>query len=1271
MKQTRKSTSSDFKRRDEKGVAIITVLSVLMLMTIMVISFFTMASNELNASRSTAEGLRAVSAKDIAINLAIAQIREATTREGTIWVSQPGAIRLYGRNNRSGRAASIYKLYSSNQMIAGSLNDIRRDLARDWHQRPEQWIDLNRPVINPDPSDPENIARASLHFPIVDPRAFKGVGQEGSIEGFSYDTRAIPGIVAGGADHAKRLPMPVQWLYILADGSVGYLDKSNRFVGQIRPSEENPITSRIAFWTDDETCKVNVNTASEGVFWDTPRCDTREERSYASSQPATGEYQRYPGHPAMTCMSTVLFPNEGREFNGRLDPRRDREKFEALWTIAPGIGTGGSKGGQEKTKEINAAPIEAVPKEYHLYTAPEEILFQSDLRGGKRLVHQQITQKKLETAKFFLTARSRAPETTLLGMPRMSMWPMSNNKRERTAFDAAIAFCATIKKKPFFFQRQSAYSRHGEFYNNSAGRNDTLYEAYKSILDDPIPGFGASFGDKYGKGKFDDRNNILAETIDYFRGTNLYDPSNKRWQYTKGGNSAKNVDRAVGHGQIAAICLCGGTSDHRERWFNSRLPLPKGFGRMIGLSEFAIFLVLRAETKQPNEAGEVAYIGDKDDLEDYPSRENDGPLWPNPQDPLSLVPGKKLIQLGILVEGFAPAHGWTSLQPQNGISVGGGTGNRDTDLPESFTLGALGKTYRLERSTRDRKFKYAVKTANKRPKDWVSWGGYGGVRMFEDIITFEPIAIDAGASTIDFGGSTSRDPVRIILYDTEFNYTNSSPDLNNLIQSYQLAFPKATFPVPNWYSDPDDASTSDWYSFTDRMRKARDKGVIPYLFSPSHDVLHSLVPSHGDYRLISSKRVIEPKSFVPHPNYGKSQKMAHALTDYRSSTKNGVELLPGGEYSEKFMDMDYPDGVAPDFPIGPSHEDWAADVNSRIASRRHPFDPQTTGDFDNGVGNAPDGPYINRPDDGDLRGVPSEDPYFDNNRELRDRAASSFSPNRVIPSPGMLGSLSTGVQSNVPWQTLLFRPMDKKDHFGAKESPPDHLWMDYFWMPIVQPYVISEPFSTAGKVNMNFQILPFQYIRRATGLHAVMKAEKMLVIPNNAIRNYKDEAGNKDWRKFIDIGETLKQWDEKFEEGETFRSATEICDMYLVPQGERWRTRRAMQTFWEKHKLTGDNTKERPYTNIYPRLTVRSNTFKVHIVAQSITKVKGTEPDTFDNRRDKIAGEYRGSAIIERSIAPDDEDIPDYGREKSRGNDPESLDVHYTYRVVNEKRFAP
>ena len=365
-----KETSIRLRRqKHEPGVAILMVLSILMLMTLMIVSFFAMATNELRGSRAVADGLRAYRAKDIAVNLAIAQIRDATTREDTSWISQPGAIRLFGPREKTGKARSIYKLYSSNSMTASSMKELARDIPRDWDQKIARYVDLNPPAIVADPSNPTSLARSTLHFPIIDPRAFIKPGAPGSVEGFSYDGTAVNGFGDPEVNHLKRLPMPVQWLYVLADGSIGYLDSNDRFVGEYLPTEENPIVSRLAFWTDDESCKVNVNTASEGVYWDTPRVDTTEDREFARKPPLTGEYQRYPGHPAMTSLSTVLFPNEGSGKGGRLDLEKDREKFEALWRMAPGLSTVESNG---EVSAISSAPeqkpLTPDPKDYHLYT---------------------------------------------------------------------------------------------------------------------------------------------------------------------------------------------------------------------------------------------------------------------------------------------------------------------------------------------------------------------------------------------------------------------------------------------------------------------------------------------------------------------------------------------------------------------------------------------------------------------------------------------------------------------------------------------------------------------------------------------------------------------------------------------------------------------------------------------------------------------------------------------------------------------------------------
>jgi len=102
--------------------------------------------------------------------------------------------------------------------------------------------------------------------------------------------------------------------------------------------------------------------------------------------------------------------------------------------------------------------------------------------------------------------------------------------------------------------------------------------------------------------------------------------------------------------------------------------------------------------------------------------------------------------------------------------------------------------------------------------------------------------------------------------------------------------------------------------------------------------------------------------------------------------------------------------------------------------------------------------------------------------------------------------------------------------------------------------------------------------------------------------------------------------------------------------------------------LTGDNVKERPYANMQPRLTTKSNVFKVHMIVQTLKKARSVAPDIVDFEKDKPTGTWRGSAIIERFIDPSDNKIPDYF------NDPNmqqpSLENFYNYRVLHIKQFA-
>ena len=59
--------------------------------------------------------------------------------------------------------------------------------------------------------------------------------------------------------------------------------------------------------------------------------------------------------------------------------------------------------------------------------------------------------------------------------------------------------------------------------------------------------------------------------------------------------------------------------------------------------------------------------------------------------------------------------------------------------------------------------------------------------------------------------------------------------------------------------------------------------------------------------------------------------------------------------------------------------------------------------------------------------------------------------------------------------------------------------LDLFTMPVVEPYAISDPFSTDGKVNLNYQIMPFGYLKRSTALRAELDLFTMPVLLGRGI----------------------------------------------------------------------------------------------------------------------------------------------------------------------------
>ncbi len=500
-----------------------------------------------------------------------------------------------------------------------------------------------------------------------------------------------------------------------------------------------------------------------------------------------------------------------------------------------------------------------------------------------------------------------------------------------------------------------------------------------------------------------------------------------------------------------------------------------------------------------------------------------------------------------------------------------------------------------------------------------------------DKISISPVA---GQSAIRFGGGD-------ITVEIHAGYaTAASPE--TLVQTVHLRFRPGTWPAPRY-----SATDAD---FNDRI------GTGKFNLVNAADTVRSVEvdpkgPTRGDLRMVSATPDVPWYWFAGYAGGadGAGYDSPGALIVH--SLRNGdAATVTGGKYHADLFDGNSgTPAVSSGNPIA-ARGTKSAMLTNGVSSY--------LGDWDNGPAGFQDGCYVNKPDD-----------YYGSGDWW---ASPIVTPNRQISSPVVFGSLPVGSAMNPPqpWRTLLFcaNPAAGASHPGFAK-PHDHAFLDFFTMPVVEPYAISEPFSTAGKVNLNYQIAPFTYIRRATALHGVLKSVRITAIPNSAMNTYKS-AINTVLRKQVDAAETLKAFDERFNSatrGGMFRSASEICDMPLIAKGATLAQFR--NNWWGAYALTGDNAREIPYGQIYSRITTKSNSFSVHTRVQVLKTRKSSDAAdhaVWREDRDTIAAEYRGSAAIERYVDTGDTKLPDFAT-----NPDATLDRFYKFRVVGVRRFSP
>ena len=1334
--------------KSQAGAALVLVLSTLVLLSIVALAYLASTSLERASSQSYSDGAKTRMLADIALEIVKGQIWAATTETNpggaTSWASQPGAIRTFtaGQTNPT----NVYKLYSSDAMVVRNTNFVvSNEIANGWANIPDSYVDLNRPVIA------VSGGTTNTNYPIVDPAATNVVG-------FSYQQGGNAGATA------SAIPMPVQWLYLLQDGSITNASIiSNGTVNTNLVPSTNPVIGRIAFWTDDDTCKLNINTAcgasigrhptntnivlksssdfpppyDEGAFWDTPRAAYNGEYFLGGAQPSQKEYQRYPGHPARLSLRTV-FTN--------LTP-------DQIFAMSPKYASDvlGSRGGQnDRTKAgVVFNGISLTNNNSRLYASLDEILFSTN-----RITNSPLTTNQIRQSQFFLTSYNRAPELNVFGKPRISIWPQwsSNLASRRTAIDKWFANCSTISNASigataFYFARQNSQSPAEDW--NSIPRNQSLFAFLTNTASQTFPGYTGNFDTKFGSSNL---HQLTTEIFDYIRCVNIADAQSNSYVYALGTTNAglRGSDFANlpnngywGFGQVVPIQIGNSRGFGRfmtiteatlqffpllwsenivakkvgTKWTydpntiyairNGELSLsqqPNLYQNNLNHTNAALFrCVLHLEisgvserfpiyvpdfnvnitsfsggwTATPNGGTPVNIIFPTGTKHVNYGRDNDGlvqrggisgglshilrdnsntsvsagpPNWPFFSDPFPL---SGTIQTNVYTNSLVNTNGTTNIlnTPPSSFSFSGGTvrGNisvgtntvqnfafqfPSTILPtplKTLPLGAVLEV-RNQPTTGENKLSLSA-NGTAYLKYRIKFGPESGERIVSaDDVT---ISVEPQGAATDTRWLMAQRDINASNFSKHSNYDNLSTFMNpasyDNVHLNNLTSPTTNYPV-----------------------------TVNTIFYQTHPLFGNTTTNN-----------------IPH---------AHTLRDPYSDfagqplySQFGIVSSRPGSYQPTNINISLPKAN-----YGGGYWDISSSITNGVTNAQG-----KPGDYDTGIGVACDGPYINAPDEGSVffgTSAARQNPYFPSaSRAAQAVSDTYFAPNRVIPSSGMLGSLPTRLKSDEVFETLVFSPNPRDSSHRGLISPPDYLWMDLFNMPIVEPYAISEPFSTAGKVNLNYQIVPFDYIKRSTAQRAVI-APNMLTAVTNISSTYKyvdNQLVNRPgtMRFPIHADQTLRQFDEKFTNNTIFRNAAEIASVWLYPSqitnaanlftntlsSDTNGTRTAISNWWHApgtaaspnyRTSTADNLREQPYTSLYQNLTTQANTYTTHVFVQSLTQ----------NPTGKLVagGEWRGSFALERFLDPNNPTLPDF----AAPNSPNAMGF-YQFRVNNTKQFLP
>lgn len=210
-------TSSHSQRhfRPSAGSALIITLAVLVLMSIMVISLSDIMRVERGSAHTHLEKARADMFAEMGTAKVVARLRKETTDTNRNWISMPGQIVASAAGATSKTVVDPPIPLSSGLPVSVSST-------------------FATPYLRP----------AELNVPTFDTA--------------NTGTDIPPHLISNQEDSANpghAVSMQVRWIYVRKDGTEDLSEQPSL------TDTANPIMGRYAYWTDDESCKVNYNLA--------------------------------------------------------------------------------------------------------------------------------------------------------------------------------------------------------------------------------------------------------------------------------------------------------------------------------------------------------------------------------------------------------------------------------------------------------------------------------------------------------------------------------------------------------------------------------------------------------------------------------------------------------------------------------------------------------------------------------------------------------------------------------------------------------------------------------------------------------------------------------------------------------------------------------------------------------------------------------------------------------------------------------------------------